>query len=89
MYDVAITAQMSDSYMKFALSLTRHRTKERATINDEVTFKDIYALAATNGAMARKSGRTPDANPSTPGKTTDVYIAEAVTDVLDVTVALS
>lgn len=76
-------------YTKSGLSSMWRRAKDRAGIKDDVTFKDIRALGATDAAKAgkdRKDIQTRLAHTS--GKTTDIYIKEAVADISDIATSL-
>lgn len=78
-----------EPYTKSGLSSMWRRAKARAGIKDDVTFKDIRALGATDAAKAgqdRKDIQTRLAHTS--GKTTDIYIKEAVPDVSEIAVSL-
>lgn len=81
--------QKGGSYTKSGLSSMWRRAKERAGITDDVTFKDIRALGATDAARRgedRKNIQTRLAHTS--GKTTDIYIKESVPDVSDIPMSL-
>jgi integrase len=81
--------QNGDAYTKSGLSSMWRRAKARAGITDDVTFKDIRALGATDAAKAgedRKNIQTRLAHTS--GKTTDIYIKEAIADVSEIAVSL-
>lgn len=81
--------QDGDPYTKSGLSSMWRRAKARAKITDDVTFKDIRALGATDAAKAgqdRKDIQTRLAHTS--GKTTDIYIKEAIADVSDIATPL-
>jgi integrase len=77
--------QKGEAYGKSGLSSMWRRAKERAGITDDVTFKDIRALGATDAAKAgedRKDIQTRLAHTS--GKTTDIYIKEAIADLSEI-----
>ena len=81
--------QDGDAYTKSGLSSMWRRAKARAGITDDITFKDIRALGATDAAKAgedRKNIQTRLAHTS--GKTTDIYIKEAIADVSEIAVTL-
>jgi integrase len=81
--------QKGGAYTKSGLHSMWRRAKDRAEIKDDVTFKDIRALGATDAAKRgedRKSIQTRLAH--TTGKTTDIYIKEVVPDVSDIAVTL-
>lgn len=81
--------QKGEAYSKSGLSSMWRRAKERAGVKDDVTFKDIRALGATDAAKAgqdRKDIQTRLAHTS--GKTTEIYIKEAIADVSDIAVTL-
>lgn len=87
--DYLFPTQKGDPYTKSGLSSMWRRAKERAGITDDVTFKDIRALGATDaarGGQDRKDIQTRLAHTS--GKTTDIYIKEAVPDVSEIAVSL-
>jgi integrase len=77
--------QKGEAYSKSGLSSMWRRAKDRAGIKDDVTFKDIRALGATDAAKAgqdRKDIQTRLAHTS--GRTTEIYIKEAIADVSDI-----
>lgn len=81
--------QKGGAYTKSGLSSMWRRAKERAGITDDVVFKDIRALGATDAAKRgedRKDIQTRLAHTS--GKTTDIYIKESVPDVSDIPMSL-
>lgn len=74
--------QKGAAYSKSGLSSMWRRAKERAGITDDVIFKDIRALGATDAARSgedRKNIQTRLAHTS--GKTTDIYIKESIPDI--------
>jgi integrase len=81
--------QDGGAYSKSGLSSMWRRAKARSKITDDVTFKDIRALGATDAAKAgedRKNIQTRLAHTS--GKTTDIYIKEAIADVSEIAATL-
>jgi integrase len=81
--------QKGGAYTKSGLSSMWRRAKARAGINDDIIFKDIRALGATDAAKRgedRKNIQTRLAHTS--GKTTDIYIKEAIADVSDIEMSL-
>ena len=79
------STQEGGAYSKSGLSSMWRRAKSRAGITDDVTFKDIRALGATDAARAgedRKDIQTRLAHTS--GKTTDIYIKESIADVSEI-----
>ena len=87
--DYLFPTQKGEPYTKSGLSSMWRRAKARAGIKDDVTFKDIRALGATDAAKSgqdRKDIQTRLAHTS--GKTTEIYIKEAVPDVSDIAVSL-
>jgi len=65
------------------------RAKERIGMKDDVTFKDIRSLAATDAARRgddRKAIQTRLAHTS--GKTTEIYIKEAIPDVSEIEMSI-
>jgi integrase len=81
--------QKGGAYTKSGLSSMWQRAKERAKITDDVTFKDIRALGATDAAKGGEDRRNIQTRLAhTSGKTTDIYIKEAIPDVSDIAMRL-
>jgi integrase len=81
--------QQGDPYTKSGLSSMWRRSKDRVGVTDDVTFKDIRALGATDSEKARQHRKDIQTRLAhTSGKTTDIYIKEAVPDVSEIAVSL-
>lgn len=81
--------QEGGAYSKSGLSSMWRRAKARAGITDDVTFKDIRALGATDAAKAGEDrGNIQKRLAHTSGKTTDIYIKEVIADVSEIAVTL-
>jgi integrase len=77
------------AYSKPGLSSMWRRAKVRAGITDDVTFRDIRALGATDAAKAGENRSDIQKRLAhTSGKTTDIYIKEVIADVSEITVTL-
>lgn len=87
--DYLFPTQKGEPYTKSGLSSMWRRAIARAGITDDITFKDIRALGATDAAKSgqdRKDIQTRLAHTSS--KTTDIYIKEAIPDVSEIAVSL-
>lgn len=81
--------QKGGAYTKSGLSTMWRRAKDRAKMTDDIVFRDIRALGATDAAKRgenRKDIQTRLVHTS--GKTTDIYIKEAVADVSGIEMSL-
>ncbi|KQW97106.1 hypothetical protein ASC94_09945 [Massilia sp. Root418] len=77
------------AYTKTGLSSMWDRAKERIGMTEDVVFKDIRALAATDAA--RRGEHRDDIQRRlvhTSGKTTDIYIKEVIADVSGISMDL-
>lgn len=77
--------QKGTPYAKSGLSSMWDRAKERIGMTDDVVFKDIRALGATDAARRgddRKDIQTRLVHTSS--KTTDIYIKEAIPDISEI-----
>ena len=74
--------QKGTPYTKSGLTTMWGRAKERIGMTDDVTFKDIRALGATDAARRGENRKhIQDRLAHTSGGTTDIYIKEAIPDV--------
>lgn len=74
--------QKGGAYSKTGLSSMWRRAKARLGIAEDFVFKDIRALGATDAAKAGESRKDIQTRlVHTSGKTTDIYIKEAIADV--------
>jgi integrase len=65
------------------------RARERAGITEDVQFKDLRALGATDAARRGDDRRDIQKRlVHTSGKTTDIYIKEAIPDVSEIDMKL-
>lgn len=81
--------QKGGAYSKTGLSSMWRRAKARLGIVEDFVFKDIRALGATDAAKAGKSRKDIQTRlVHTSGKTTDIYIKEAIADVSDIEMRL-
>eukprot|EP01133_Synstelium_polycarpum_P020825 gene20825-25013_t len=81
--------QKGGAYTRSGLSSMWDRAKERIGMKDDVVFRDIRALAATDAA--RRGEDRSDIQKRlvhTSGKTTDIYIKEVIADVSEIPMAL-
>ncbi|MGK5068817.1 tyrosine-type recombinase/integrase [Janthinobacterium sp. RT4P48] len=81
--------QKGGAYTRSGLSSMWDRAKERIGMKDDVVFRDIRALAATDAA--RRGENRSDIQKRlvhTSGKTTDIYIKEVIADVSEIPMAL-
>ena len=77
------------AYTRSGLSSMWDRAKERIGMKDDVVFRDIRALAATDAARRGEDRRDIQKRlVHTSGKTTDIYIKEVIPDVSDIPMAL-
>jgi integrase len=81
--------QKGGAYSKSGLSSMWRRAKDRLGIKEDIIFKDIRALGATDAAKAGESRKDIQTRlVHTSGKTTDIYIKEAIADVSDIEMSL-
>jgi integrase len=81
--------QKGGAYTRSSLGSMWDRAKERIGMKDDVVFRDIQALAATDAA--RRGENRSDIQKRlvhTSGKTTDIYIKEVIADVSEIPMAL-
>ena len=81
--------QKGGAYTRSGLSSMWDRAKERIGMKDDVVFRDIRALAATDAA--RRGENRSDIQKRlvhTSGKTTDIYIKEVIADVSEIPMEL-
>ena len=81
--------QKGGAYTRSGLGSMWDRAKERIGMKDDVVFRDIRALAATDAA--RRGENRSDIQKRlvhTSGKTTDIYIKEVIADVSGIPMAL-
>jgi len=81
--------QKGGAYARSSLGSMWDRAKERINMKDDVVFKDLRALAATDAA--RRGEDRADIQKRlvhTSGATTDIYIKEVVADVSEIPMAL-
>ncbi|MBY0241906.1 MAG: tyrosine-type recombinase/integrase [Burkholderiaceae bacterium] len=77
--------QKGGAYTKSGLSSMWDRAKERIGMTDDVTFKDIRALAATDAARRGEDRKDIQKRlVHTSAKTTDIYIKEVIADVSEI-----
>lgn len=81
--------QKGGAYTRSGLSSMWDRAKERIGMKDDVVFRDIRALAATDAARRGEDrGDIQKRLVHTSGKTTDIYIKEVIPDVSEISMAL-
>lgn len=83
--DFLFPTQKGGAYAKSGLSSMWDRAKERIGMEDDVVFKDIRALGATDAA--RRGENRKDIQKRlvhTSSKTTDIYIKEAIPDISEI-----
>ena len=81
--------QKGGAYTRSGLGSMWDRAKERIGMKDDVVFRDIRALAATDAA--RRGENRSDIQKRlvhTSGKITDIYIKEVIADVSEIPMAL-
>ncbi|WP_208280151.1 tyrosine-type recombinase/integrase [Massilia oculi] len=82
-------SQKGTPYAKTGLISMWDRARERAGITDDVTFKDLRALGATDAARAGKQmGEIQTRLAHTSRKTSEIYIKEAIPDVSAIDIKL-
>lgn len=84
-----LPTQKGNAYARSSLQSMWDRAKDRIGMKDDVVFKDLRALAATDAA--RRGEDRSDIQKRlvhTSGKTTDIYIKEVVPDVSEIPMAL-
>jgi integrase len=82
-------SQKGTPYAKTGLISMWDRARERAGITDDVTFKDLRALGATDAARAGKQmGDIQTRLAHTSRKTSEIYIKEAIPDVSAIDIKL-
>ena len=84
-----LPTQKGGAYTRTGLSSIWDRAKERIGMKDDVVFRAIRALAATD-AVRRGENRSDIQKRlvHTSGKTTDIYIKEVIADVSEIPMAL-
>lgn len=81
--------QKGNAYARSSLGSMWDRAKERIGMTDDVVFKDLRALAATDAARRGEDrGAIQKRLVHTSSSTTDIYIKEVVPDVSEIPMAL-
>ncbi|MEX0140521.1 Phage integrase family protein [compost metagenome] len=81
--------QKGGAYTRFGLSSMWDRAKERIGMKDDVVFRDIRALAATDAARRGKNRSDIQKRlVHTSGKITEIYIKEVIADVSEIPMTL-
>lgn len=80
--------QKGGAYTRSGLNSIWDRAKERIGMKDDVVFRDIRALAATDATRRENRSDIQKRLVHTSGKTTDIYIKEVIADVSEIPMTL-